>query len=247
MGHRCKSAAIDRRRKVPRDDNDRHNSDERWLAAQLPFIRRHLPPAPARVLEIGCGPLGGFVPGLLADAYDVVGVDPEAPDGPSYHRVELEQYDVQQPLDAIVACTSLHHVVDLDDVLDRVGDALVPGGTLVVVEWAHERFDEATARWCFDRLAPPDHGGNWLHRRRDGWQASGQSWDSYIQAWVDDEGLHHGDTIVQALRARFATSLSVRTPYFFADLDNVTEAAEQAAIDSDRIRPTGIRYVGRRS
>jgi hypothetical protein len=31
---------------------------------------------------------------------------------------------------------------------------LVPGGVLVVVEWAWERFDEATARWCFARLTP---------------------------------------------------------------------------------------------
>lgn len=222
-------------------------SDERWLAALLPFVRRHLPPSPARVVEIGCGPLGGFVPALLADAYDVVGVDPEAPEGPAFRRVGFEAYDVQQPVHAIVACTSLHHVADLDDVLDRVVDALVPGGTIVVVEWAHERFDEATARWCFDRLAPPDLGENWLHRHRDTWEASGQSWESYRQAWVDDEGLHEGDTIVQALRARFEDHLSEQSPYFFADLDNVTEAAEQAAIDSDRIRPTGIRYVGRRS
>ena len=55
-----------------------------------------------------------------------------------------------------MACTSLHHVADLGDVLDGVGAALAPDGALVVVEWAWERFDEATARWCFARLAPPD-------------------------------------------------------------------------------------------
>jgi hypothetical protein len=56
-------------------------------------------------------------------------------------------------VECVMACTSLHHVADLDDVLDRVGAVLVPGGAVVVVEWAWERFDEATARWCFARLA----------------------------------------------------------------------------------------------
>jgi hypothetical protein len=41
--------------------------DDRWLAAVWPFVRRQLPSAPARVLEVGCGPLGGFVPALLED------------------------------------------------------------------------------------------------------------------------------------------------------------------------------------
>ena len=45
-------------------------------------------------------------------------------------------------LDAIVACTSLHHVADLAGVLDLVAGALVPGGRAVIVEWAREQFDE---------------------------------------------------------------------------------------------------------
>ena len=37
-------------------------TDERWLSATWPFVRDHLPVLPARVVELGCGPLGGFVP-----------------------------------------------------------------------------------------------------------------------------------------------------------------------------------------
>ncbi|WP_158558066.1 hypothetical protein [Spongiactinospora gelatinilytica] len=37
-------------------------SAEPWLAAMWPFVLANLPPAPARILEIGCGPAGGFVP-----------------------------------------------------------------------------------------------------------------------------------------------------------------------------------------
>jgi hypothetical protein len=52
----------------------------------------------------------------------------------------------RQPAAAIVASTSLHHVSDLDTVFDRITGRLEPGGVLVVIEWARERFDEATAR-----------------------------------------------------------------------------------------------------
>jgi hypothetical protein len=44
-------------------------TDERWLAAVWPFVRASLPAAPARVVEIGCGPLGGFVPRLESAGY----------------------------------------------------------------------------------------------------------------------------------------------------------------------------------
>jgi SAM-dependent methyltransferase len=127
-------------------------SDERWLAANWPFVRGSLPAAPARVVEVGCGPLGGFVPMMEAAGYQAIGVDPEAPPGLSYRQVEFERYGTAGQLDAIVACTSLHHVADLAGVLDLVAGVLVPGGRAVIVEWARERFDEATARWCFARL-----------------------------------------------------------------------------------------------
>ncbi len=216
-----------------------------WLASAWPFVREHLPAAPAQVVEIGCGPLGGFVPAMRGAGYGAIGIDPEAPDGPDYRRTEFEQHDLKERVDAIVACTSLHHVADLDDVLDRVAAALAPTGVVVVVEWAHERFDEATARWCFERLPPAQDDGGWLHGHRDRWAASGQSWDDYFQDWVRDEHLHPGRDIVRALQARFATTLLVEAPYFFAELDNLTPDQEQQAIDAEQIQSAGIRYVGR--
>jgi hypothetical protein len=80
--------------------------DERWLAANWPFVRAWLPAAPARVLEIGCGPLGGFVPMMEAAGYQAAGVDPEAPPGPAYRQAGFERHAVPGQLDAIVACTS---------------------------------------------------------------------------------------------------------------------------------------------
>jgi SAM-dependent methyltransferase len=223
-------------------------SDMRWLAATWPFVRTWLPPAPARVLEIGCGPLGGFVPELLGAGYAAVGVDPEAPDTPGYHRIEFERYQPPQPVDCVLASTSLHHVDNLDVVLDQVAAVLVPDGALVVVEWAWERFDEATARWCFARLEPQDPASEpgWLHRRQEDWATADQPWEACCRAWATQKGLHTGETITRALDARFARRLWTTGPYFFADLLDTTQAHEQAAIDAGRIQATGIRYAGTR-
>jgi SAM-dependent methyltransferase len=222
--------------------------DDHWLAAVWPFVRRQLPSAPARVLEVGCGSLGGFVPALLEGGYDAIGVDPDAPEGSVYQQVEVERYDPPWPVDCVVASTSLHHVADLDEVLDRLEALLVPGGVLVVVEWAWERFDEATARWCFARLTPPAPGEEpgWLHKHQERWVASGRPWDAYCRTWAEQEGLHPGEEIMRSLNARFNRRLYTEGPYFFADLADTSEAEEQAAIDAGLIQAGGIRYAGKR-
>jgi hypothetical protein len=160
--------------------------DDRWLAAVWPFVREQLPAAPARVLEVGCGTLGGLVPALVDGGYQAVGVDPQAPQGSDYQRVEVEQYKPQQPVDC------------------------------VVVEWAWERFDEATARWGFARLAPPAPGAEpgWLHKHQQRWSAPGRSWDHYLRDWAtkeraprrDDPG-RAGDAVHPRARRRRAVPL----------------------------------------
>ena len=220
--------------------------DERWLAAAWPFVRAHLPATPARVAEIGCGPLGGFVPNLHASGYEAVGIDPEAPLGPGYSQVEFEHYDMPWAADAIVACASLHHVADLGAALDLVQAALVPAGVLVIVEWARERFDEATARWCFDRLPGPGNGHGSLQHRYAEWRDSGQAWDAYCRSWAAAHGLHSGQDILRELGARFGSGSVTYGPYYFPELTGTSEADEQAAIDSGQIQAGRIQYAGRR-
>jgi SAM-dependent methyltransferase len=216
---------------------------ERWLAAVWPAVRGWLPAPPAQIVEIGCGTLGGFVPMLRSSGYKALGIDPEAPDEEHYQRVEFEQAELVQDLDAVVASTSLHHVADPAEVLDRITTTLAGGGTLVVVEWAWEEFDEATADWCFQHVGPDEQAG-WLHRRRDEWVASGQSWSAYVQAWAEDERLHSASTLLRLLDERFERVHLARGPYFFPDLAGVTEEDERAAIEAGKIRATRVDYVG---
>jgi SAM-dependent methyltransferase len=220
--------------------------DDRWLTAVWPFVVAHLPAPPGPVVEIGCGPLGGFVPMLRSAGYQATGVDPEAPEGVWYHRVEFERYELPEPSGAVVACTSLHHVADIGQVLDLVAAALVADGVVVIVEWARERFDEATARWCFDRLREQSGDPGWLAQRRDQWRESGQPWDAYCRSWAVQEGLHSGQDIVNELHARFDCQLLAHGPYFFADLAGASENDEQTAIDAGNIQANRVEYVGRR-
>lgn len=217
--------------------------NERWLAAMWPNVERQLPAPPAAVVDLGCGPLGGFVPMLRARGYDALGIDPEAPEGAEYLQTTFEECRLPQRPQAVVASTSLHHVHDPGRVLDQIAALLTPGGLMIVVEWDWEHFDEATARWCFERLDPSAEDG-WLGHHRDRWMSSGRPWSDQFRSWVEEEGLHSPPTLLRALDDRFDRRVCERGPYFFPHLANVTEVDERAAIERRLIRAGRIDYVG---
>ncbi len=221
---------------------------ERWLDTAWQQVRACLPAPPADALEIGCGSLGGFIPELRRAGYSAVGVDPDAPAGPEFRTIRFEEYASPAPVDAVVASTSLHHVEHLGDVLDRVAGALRSGGVVVVIEWAWERFDEATAQWCFARLSPPDDDDHpsWLHHHQERWAASGLPWPDYFRGWTEEERLHPGGDIVRALDERFDRRSVEHGPYFFPELDGTDLEEERAAIATGDIAATGILWVGAR-
>src|SRR6266542_4468328 len=67
------------------------------------FALSQLPGPPRRVLEVGCGYQGGVAPALAAAGYDVLAIDPDAPEGPLYRAIALEELDDPGPFDAVVA------------------------------------------------------------------------------------------------------------------------------------------------
>jgi SAM-dependent methyltransferase len=194
-------------------------------------------------VEIGCGPLGGLVPNLRADGYEAIGIDPVAPEGASYRSVEFEDSDLPPALEGVIACTSLHHVAQPDEVLEKVAAALAPAGVVIAVEWDWEGFDEATARWCFERLGSQRE--SWLDHRRDEWRASGQKWEHYLRRWAAEHGLHSARRLVRDLDLRFERVHCGRGPYFFTELNDISEADELDAINAGQIQAVRIDYVGR--
>jgi SAM-dependent methyltransferase len=220
--------------------------DEIWLAATWPFVRGQLPPPPAAVTEIGCGSSGGHVPALLRAGYQATGVDPEAPAGPEYQPVRFEDYHPPHLVAAVVASVSLHHVDDISAALDHVTRMLAPGGRIIVVEWASEDFDEATARWCFGhQLADPAQPGAWLAELRAQWKESGLAWPEFHAGWLAQHSLHPAANIQRELASRFIIAGESRGPYYFPDLADASPEAEQAAISSGTIKAGSLQITGK--
>jgi SAM-dependent methyltransferase len=121
---------------------DAHLNDELWA-----FADRWLPPPPARILDVGCG-AGLSTRRFAAEGYEVLGLDPSAPDEPGFRRRPLEDLDDPDGFDAAVAIRSLHHMHHLDRAVEALAEALRPGSRLVVFEFAIEAVDGATLRWC---------------------------------------------------------------------------------------------------
>jgi SAM-dependent methyltransferase len=199
----------------------------------LAFAAAHLPAAPARVLEVGCGD-GELARGVARGGYDVLAIDPRAPEGDIFEAVSLEALADPGPFDAVIANRSLHHVGDLVGAMDKIARLLQPGGRVLVREHAWDHMDEATARWYLAHRAvtSPD---------------APRSVEQCTADWRRDHAnLHDSVALRRELDRRFVQRFFQWTPYLHEELGGggVTERDEQARIDAGDIRPTGFLYVG---
>ena len=113
------------------------------------------------MLDVGCGQ-GELTTALAVEGYDILGIDPLAPQGDLFRRVRLEDLeDHEGGFDAVVAVRSLHPIRDLAYGLDRIAALLRPGAPLVVDEIGWDLMDEATLDWLYGQrraLAAAGHG-----------------------------------------------------------------------------------------
>jgi hypothetical protein len=193
----------------------------------------HLPPAPARVLEVGCGRDGGVAPLLAEAGYDVVAIDPEAPEGPLYRRTTLEELE-ERPFHAAVAGRVLHHIDPLGPALDKL-QRLAP--LLVLDEFAWNHMDEPTIEWYESQHRVLCAAGH---------DAKGPS---SIAEWrARHAGLHPYEALRAEVDARYEERHSEWRPYFYRWLGGpASEALETSLIAAGAIRPIGFRYAGVRT
>ena len=203
----------------------------------LDFVREHLPPAPARVLDVGCGQ-GELTTALDVSGYDVLGIDPRAPEGERFRRIRLEDLEpADGPYDAVVASYSLHHIRDLDHALDLVVELLEPGGALVLDEFGWDLVDEPTLDWLYGQRRALAAAGLGeapasLEALRDEWR-------------TEHLGLHGFEELRTAVGARFEERAFARMPFFHRQLGGVaTEVLEQALVEAGAIQALGFRYAG---
>ena len=192
------------------------------------FVRAAFPEPPARVLEIGCGPTGELASALAADGFDVLAIDPVAPNGALFRRARLEDLEVGDgPFDAAVAVRSLHHLHHLGPAMELIV-SLLPRGIFVVEEFAWDLADEPTLVW--------------FHAQRGRATERG---DLLLADWVDEHrGLHGDEALRGALESRFETRTFDRGPDLYHRLGAEARAAESAAIEAGAIRAIGFRWTG---
>jgi SAM-dependent methyltransferase len=167
----------------------------------------------------------------------VTASDPDAPDGPLFRRVSLEDFDEPGPFVAVVAAFSLHHVSELDAAVEKIDSLLLRGGLVVLDEYAKERFDPATAAWYYEQRRTIAAGGG---------REAPASLAECVREWeADDSHIHGLEEMKAALDRRFSEQLFTWVPYLWRFFQGVVSAAdEQRAIDAGMISATGFRYVG---
>jgi SAM-dependent methyltransferase len=174
---------------------------------------------------------------MAAVGYDVLAIDPVAPEGPIFRRTALEELDDSGPFAAVVASRSLHHVDDLDVALDRIAALLAPDGVLLVDEFAPDRLDDPTTDWYY---------GQWRAlavARGDSPPRSLEDFREELRR--DHEGLHGFATMRAALDARFEERSFSWEPHLWRDLNGVASRdLEQALVDAGAVQATGYRYAG---
>jgi SAM-dependent methyltransferase len=198
------------------------------------FVETHLPPAPGRVLEVGCG-RGELARSVARLGYRVSAIDPAAPEGDIFQAVSLEEFRDPGPFDAVLANLSLHHIHDLGGALSKIGRLLRPRGRLIINELAWDRLDERTARWYLEQRAATDPD-------------TPSSVEQCLTEWAADHaGLHASTAMRRELEQRFEQRVFAWMPSLNRELgDSVDERAERALIEAGAIQATGFRYVGER-
>jgi SAM-dependent methyltransferase len=210
------------------------------VTALIEFVLSQVPPAPGRVLEVGCGE-GELARELDAAGYEVVAIDPEAPEGAIFRPVRLEEFDAPGPFDAVVASLSLHHITDLAAAVGKIASLLEPGGVLVLNEWDRGRFRDSTARWYFHQrqaLAAVGREHADIEPTFEEW------WPGWHERRSD---VHPYAAMRPELDRHFSERLFEWVPYLYGyRLGGEVEPLERTLIESGELEAVGFRYVGER-
>jgi SAM-dependent methyltransferase len=213
------------------------------MTARLPvqetlgFLERHLPEAPSRVLEVGCGN-GEVALSLAARGFEVTALDADLPPRPPgaesaairWIEADFLFYEEQAAYDAVLFTRSLHHMSPVAKALNRAAALLRPGGRFLAEEFAFDRVNIQTARWYYDLEAvlasaglipSPDAALREIRNPLGRWR----------QEHASDPPLQSGHSMLAAARGRFDLGPAEEAPYLYRSLADRMEGGDR----SDRV------------
>ena len=215
------------------------------------FVRRHLPPGPRALLEVGCGN-GELAACLAAGNLDVLALDSDATSISAAREAGVEArqatwpIDVGAKFDAVLFTRSLHHIAPLDSAIDAAVAALKPNGVIVVEDFRIELDSRRTTAWFTGLMRLLAESGAF---KRPG------TLGALLEKLDFGEHRHelHSSTAVAASLARHGTVIREDAAYCFryaeTELDEPLTAMllsyELALIEAGAIEPLGARFAVR--
>ncbi|MGI8824851.1 MAG: class I SAM-dependent methyltransferase [Chloroflexota bacterium] len=214
------------------------------------FLAGVLPPAPARILDVGSG-AGDLAVKLYAHGYRVTALDksPEAGALSTEAGVPTLFTDFLEyeggPHDVVLFSSSLHHIYPLTEAVERAHRLLEPGGVLTTEEFARERADAETARWYFETrelleaagLCPPvEHAEPLPSDPLERWHAA--------HAHIEEHPLHTGEAMLAAIRDRFDRVKAQDSPYLYRRLAEAIEPNDLGYRVTQRVLEIERRRIG---
>ncbi|KAL0482205.1 ubiquinone biosynthesis O-methyltransferase [Acrasis kona] len=208
----------------------------------LENLKRFLPPAPASILEIGCG--SGQVSKALMDlGYTVTAVEPDEKSsekakvlGVNVTVMDFLKFEPNQQFDFIFSILVLHHIPDLVGAVQAIKKHLKPNGTVYVEEFHLSIVDHDTSKWFFDHqdlleiaevTSIHQHGGhhhghhshnhhahNFKHHSHDGHRMTPEErWKSLFAHFQPK--LHDGPDMIEQLKTLNGDIQVESCPLFF--------------------------------
>ena len=187
----------------------------------LAFVQAHVPPPPARILEVGCG-AGALAIRLQRLRYEVIAVD-SAEDAVARARkrgLDARQADwphfSDRPFDVVLFTRSLHHIPALSPAVARARALLKPSGMVLVEDFARHAVEPLAAEWLIEMLAVL-RAADLLVRDPEGLLDRILEYPDPMDAWraAHDHDLHSAEAMRDGLRAHFSAVEEEIVPYLY--------------------------------
>ena len=192
-------------------------------------------PNAGSILEIGCG--SGHVAAVLSKrGYTVAGVESDQEALAQARDRDVEVIDGSWPnisverVNAIVFTRSLHHISLLPEAITKIGDVLLPNGTVLVEDFAFDEVSPSAIKWLLSVVESPKAQAMVSHNT-DSFVTKLCSASDPLNAWHEDHDheLHTFGIMIREIAQVFAIRGTQHVPYLYRYLVPILPGTPKAA------------------